>query len=261
MKLMSLTCPKCNAKLEINQDFKNATCNYCGYTFLIDEKRTASMEIKDPHELGIELEYGRRSATGSNKELASKVRAVMEPLIILNEEMVKKNNQIKEIERYGKRAKTYETVAFVSGGLILVSNFMNLTNSDIRKFLSSVLWSFIVFGVLMFLSYYYSAKCEGQKKTLKMINDHIDDLNRRLDGMDTDIIPPNYRYKQAMEYIYDALWNQRALTMQEAVNLYEDYLHKNRLESMQAEQLRKLNQLHNTAKTNAYINLATYLKK
>ena len=40
------------------------------------------------------------------------------------------------------------------------------------------------------------------------------------------------------------------MTMQEAVNLYEDYLHKNRMEQMQAEQIQKLNEIKGVATSN-----------
>ena len=65
-----------------------------------------------------------------------------------------------------------------------------------------------------------------------------------------DVIPPDYRYRQAMTFFYNALKNQRAMTMQEAVNLYEDYLHKNRMEQMQAEQIQKLNEIKGVATSN-----------
>lgn len=36
MKLISLACPNCHAQLQVNQELKQASCNYCGYSFLID---------------------------------------------------------------------------------------------------------------------------------------------------------------------------------------------------------------------------------
>lgn len=50
-----------------------------------------------------------------------------------------------------------------------------------------------------------------------------------------DIVPVDYRYPLAVEYIYKCLKNQRAATIGEAINLYEDQIHKWKMESMQQE--------------------------
>lgn len=52
---------------------------------------------------------------------------------------------------------------------------------------------------------------------------------------DLTVIPPDYQYPLAIEYIYSCLRNQRAVSMGEAVNLYEDQLHKWRMEQMQSK--------------------------
>ena len=38
MKLVSLKCPSCGAKLEVNPSLKKYTCNYCGETSLLDDE-------------------------------------------------------------------------------------------------------------------------------------------------------------------------------------------------------------------------------
>lgn len=38
MKLISLKCPSCGAKLEVNGDLDEYTCNYCGVTTLLDDE-------------------------------------------------------------------------------------------------------------------------------------------------------------------------------------------------------------------------------
>lgn len=51
------------------------------------------------------------------------------------------------------------------------------------------------------------------------------------------ILPPNYRYALAAEYIYNCFLNSRAYTIQEAVNLYEEQLHRWRIENAQGMML------------------------
>lgn len=38
MKLVKLQCPNCNAKLEVNSEMKQFTCNYCGTTTMLDDE-------------------------------------------------------------------------------------------------------------------------------------------------------------------------------------------------------------------------------
>ena len=38
MKLISLKCPSCGAKLEVNGDLDKYTCNFCGVTTLLDDE-------------------------------------------------------------------------------------------------------------------------------------------------------------------------------------------------------------------------------
>ena len=45
MKLVKLTCPNCNAKLEVNSEMKQFTCNYCGTTTLLDDESVTVRNI------------------------------------------------------------------------------------------------------------------------------------------------------------------------------------------------------------------------
>ena len=38
MKLVSLNCKSCDALLEVNEELKKVTCNYCGTEFMIDNE-------------------------------------------------------------------------------------------------------------------------------------------------------------------------------------------------------------------------------
>lgn len=38
MKLITLTCPKCGAQMEVNTELEAIICNYCGNKMLIDRE-------------------------------------------------------------------------------------------------------------------------------------------------------------------------------------------------------------------------------
>ncbi len=48
-------------------------------------------------------------------------------------------------------------------------------------------------------------------------------------------VPPDYRYSAAVEYFYKSYHNEKASTLKEAVNLYDNYMHQVRMEQKQQE--------------------------
>ena len=51
MKLITLTCPKCGAQMEVNPELEAIICNYCGNKMLIDrevveQKITGGFELR-----------------------------------------------------------------------------------------------------------------------------------------------------------------------------------------------------------------------
>lgn len=269
MKLITLSCPKCNAQLQINQELTHAICNYCGYHFLIDdEAKKVDIQVRNAREVGREFEYGRRSA-GSNIELANEVAAVKEPLARLNELAPQGNRLHVALEKYTKKVESDKStfgkilpwIWFSCVFIFFFAAGLSGDNGLGSSFGSALFCGLLAIGITFLVQIGHKNSMNRYANALKRVNDEIDVQKNALQGHDIDIIPPDYRYRQAMDFFYSALRNQRAMTMQEAVNLYEDYLHKNRVEAMQAEQIQKLNQINQTAKTNAYINMANYLKK
>lgn len=50
-----------------------------------------------------------------------------------------------------------------------------------------------------------------------------------------DKVPPNYRYSHALAFFSDSFFNFKVRNLQEAVNLYDQYLHQQRMEQGQRE--------------------------
>ena len=61
MKIADLTCPGCGARLSVDIDAKQATCNFCGATFPIDDEMR-KVKLTDAEQLGYEFEKGRQKA-------------------------------------------------------------------------------------------------------------------------------------------------------------------------------------------------------
>lgn len=52
-----------------------------------------------------------------------------------------------------------------------------------------------------------------------------------------ELIPEDYFDSESLDWIIKSIENKRADSLKEALNMYEDYLHKNRLEEMQYNQM------------------------
>lgn len=106
-------------------------------------------------------------------------------------------------------------------------------------FLASFIIS-IYYTIRFDLSPYYRYKIEKIQSVKFPLEEEIQDLASHVENHLTtddrmDIIPTKYRYPDAVDFFYDVITVGRANSMKEAMNLYEDHLHKWRLENKNEE--------------------------
>lgn len=107
-------------------------------------------------------------------------------------------------------------------------------------------WGAICFPAFFFVSFYVP-RIKKEKEELKIQHEESIAIleQRKIDiatFMCNDLasyIPPNYQYSIAVEKMYEYLVNGRARNLTEAINIYEDDMHKLRMENMQGEILRQ----------------------
>lgn len=116
------------------------------------------------------------------------------------------------------------------------------------------LWKILIFGVVIagIAAIIEKKSCESNINECQRIIDEkrmpIEDCEGQIQDIigqisdDIQIIPVDYRYSMAVEYIYSCLLNQRAATIGEAINLYEDQIHKWKMEQMQEQILESTRQ-------------------
>ena len=73
----------------------------------------------------------------------------------------------------------------------------------------------------------------------------------------TECIPPKYQYSFAVNAFCSYLQNCRASNLKEAINLYEEEMHRNRMEQMQSEMLHQQKYQTALAAVSAVANVAT----
>lgn len=120
--------------------------------------------------------------------------------------------------------------------------------------------------IILFTYLIHCLEKNSQNKSLKRVqtemNSHEEEVVQICNAIDKNsisTIPPKYRYYYAAQFLYEALVNQRAMDMQEAVNLYEDYLYKQQMMQQQQQQNAMLRSIANTSAFNATVNTANYI--
>lgn len=53
MKLISLKCPSCGSKLDVNSELNSYTCNFCGTTTLLDDEKSKTVNITSKLQNGL----------------------------------------------------------------------------------------------------------------------------------------------------------------------------------------------------------------
>ena len=233
MKLITLSCPKCSAQLQINEQLNHAICNYCGYHFLVDDE-AKRIEIQNPRQVGRELELGRRSVRGGNQELAQEVLRIKEPLSAINHN----TSQAEALKRQMSGEKS-AGIAFVILAAVVVILFLGVSiqlafeQSKPGHVGTGIVASFFFGGIPFLVGFLFMRSSKNKKARCEEHLKAIEKAKAELQETDISIIPPAYRNIYAIDFIYQALINQRAMTMQEAVNLYEQEMHNNRMETIQ----------------------------
>lgn len=261
MKLVTLSCPNCNAQLQINMELKQAVCNFCGHQFLIDDERQkVDLNIVNPEVLGEAIDYSRRNIRGGNKELAKEVGDLIEPISTIKEQAPVANRLERLVNNGARRIETYEKYSFMkylpfiaaAAAFLFFFLFGAIGAGDVQGGLLMGLFMGATACVALFIikANTYSAYKTNTAR-LERVTEALNQANADLRGKNLDIIPPDYRDRESMTFIYESLMNQRAMNVQEAINLYEDQKYKARMQDIEQQKVQELQRLNRTVQANA----------
>lgn len=127
-------------------------------------------------------------------------------------------------------------------GIVYFMFAMSIVPIYSKNFIGIFITSGIItmIGILItFIMYFNSRETFRIKKSniVKNAEEQIFRINQRVNEIlnqyenDFQILPPDYQYSIAAEYIYKCFLNQRAATISEAVNLFEEQLHRWKIEN------------------------------
>lgn len=111
MKLITLTCPKCGAQMEVNPELEAIICNYCGNKMLID-REVVEQKITGGFEFGYQQEQGRLKA--QQEEQQKRIREE-EKEARKNEILYQRKKREEIILSYGKDIRN------ISIGLMIIA--------------------------------------------------------------------------------------------------------------------------------------------
>lgn len=122
-------------------------------------------------------------------------------------------------------------------GLALCAVYLPYRNSQAKKEVSKFMIEWETAG---------KQKLDGMNAQLLELRTYRKELTQEKAASTLSLLPPKYTYLEAIDFFIDAVVNLRADSMKEAVNLYEEHLHRQRMEAAQnklADQQDKMLQL------------------
>lgn len=186
----------------------------------------------------------------NSNQLKNAIEKIINPLRSLTEKQLAKENYMKQINFLSQRIRTENSIKndsiiislCIGGGVFVITFFMTAFN------LIFILPCLILGGIASFISYKINYHTQNNNRNISInnlqnIQNYVNQLDSEIFNIaetyqyDMEVLPPNYQYSIAAEYIYNCFVNQRANTMAEAINLYEEQLHRWKMENYQQEML------------------------
>ncbi len=205
--------------------------------------------------------------TQINQETVNAIYRLLDPLKKIADENNKMDQNIRR-QNYYQRKLNNTSFYYVMGG---VGGFFS-TFLFIIMFLrpESPKWTFPLAFIICtaggILIGHYIVR-EAKKIVNKCQNNtdaslkNINDICQFVDPNDIALLPPSYRYYNAALFFYNAFINQRAYTMQQAVNLYEDEMRKDQMAMMQQQQMASLRSIQTTSAVSATMSTLNFISR
>ncbi len=240
MKIITLECTKCGGHIKVNSSLKQGICNFCGTPFMVDDEvKCVKIAFDDAAQVGYDFEKGRMNAQndGADPALIQAVQALIEPVCGL--EPLRKQTAMlrRQLEKDTKQVEVLRSdvgrflPASACAGLIaLVTIAGTASGGGVSAFFGGLILAAVIFAGVFWgqIVYVRDLERKNAKKVYDIDNNdqEIEYFQEVLKQYDVNIIPQKYRNRDAMTYIHQVLECRQAITMQQAVNLYEEELRR-----------------------------------
>lgn len=176
--------------------------------------------------------------TNEKDELVGKVESALPYLRRINELVEQREILKKEISR-----DPHETVRVVLavlfavfGGMVIIMTIVRSAPTIFQipyKYMPLALLPTIISVVILcILKPRRKRRKQEYLEKIKFVNDELITIIK-MHGKTMEVLPEAYRYYSAALYVHQVLVNARADSLKEALNLYEDQLHRWKMENAQ----------------------------
>ena len=242
MKLVDLNCPGCGAALKVNSELSKGVCNYCGREFLIDDE-IKKLNITNGVQLGYQQEQGRIDAINNRRnELLNNLSASIEPAKIIADAYRSYQESEKKYRCYKTEPSIGGVVTAVLLNIFVAPIFALIFAAIIGSNLSIIpFWLILIIATVLIFVASHSGKVNRKQTLANQCNLAYEQYQNtlKLHYGKLAFLPPDYRYEEAIQCFYKYVKNSRANDIQQAMNLYEEEMHRLRIENAQLAMLRE----------------------
>lgn len=247
MKLVDLNCPGCGAAIKVNQELSRGICNFCGREFLIDDE-VQKMEIVNGRQLGFQQEQGRLEAVEKNREAL--LTDLQEALQVQKDHddlssMVPKKKRAYEQKMKSNGTEIAIVISALVADVILGAILSECLPIDGIALLQLYVCVILIIPIGLLAVAFIKNERKMKEQTCTRLEREIEELELKWKETEEKyeekiaIIPKDYRNISAIDSFYKFVSNRRADDLKQAVNLYEEELHRQRVEETQAAILRE----------------------
>lgn len=196
---------------------------------------------------------GAMRVTMINQATIGAIYHLLEPLRRLAEENDKLDRSQKFLAKYERKANN--PISIIVG---VVVGFLYLSfSSTVAGIFGGIVGGAIGYAIFT----QRKRNIENNKLNLNTALENINEICAEIDENEIALLPPSYRFYNAAAFFYNAFINQRALTMQQAVNLYEDEMRKDQMALIQQRQMQALGSIQRSSAVSATMNTLNFVSK
>ena len=204
----------------------------------------------------------------TSNELINRLAPLIEPLknfesLVDKEEIIKRNCQQKRNNAVSSMKVMCVAAPVVSFIVFFILNFEVILKHP-PFIVKLMVLAVIALPVYYFHSYFKPVNEKKFEEIMLEENQLVEEIKSEQTNAIapywneiTECIPPKYQYSFAVNAFCSYLQNCRASNLKEAINLYEEEMHRNRMEQMQSEMLHQQKYQTALAAVSAVANVAT----
>lgn len=245
MELIKMECPYCGGPLEVDRTKKEFFCIHCGKKLMATDMQSTNA-------------FGQPVADEQLVEMLEAVGPLMTENQQLKASVEKKEAEIKEYQAeinsvlmhenetlYQTDKDHYKKVLIALGAaifLFVLSIIPHMHGLFVVSIPAVIVAGYVLFGNIKIIE--STEAIERKQGELDGLRTALAKNEKELNKYNTDVIPAKYRTGSCIKFFKEVLSDQRATTMQQAINLYETEKRERKRDEMQAQQLKQIEALN-----------------